>query len=68
MPIYDFKCEKCEKVFERIVISYEAGEKEPPTCECGGTSKMQPVSHRRFGPNSNDSSVRVHFNYIPDIS
>ena len=33
MPIYEYKCEKCESCFEKLVFS---GDKEPVECpECG---------------------------------
>ena len=65
MPIFDFKCSRCNKIFEKIVSSRSSGETSPPSCECGGTTVLQEVTHRKFGPNSNDSSVRVHINWLP---
>ncbi len=33
MPIYEYKCEKCESCFEKLVFT---GDKEPVECpECG---------------------------------
>ena len=44
MPLYCFKCDRCEKVFEKIC---EIGiEKE--TCECGGTGKRITVYLSNF--------------------
>lgn len=43
MPLYDFKCEVCETVFERIV-KFE--ERLDVKCECGGGTKVLIVPHR----------------------
>ena len=47
MPMHDFKCEKCEEIFEELVpiIKNEDGTEHVPTtvtCECGA------VAHRIF--------------------
>lgn len=34
MPIYEYRCSSCQKVFERTRRMSEAG--EPGICECGG--------------------------------
>jgi putative FmdB family regulatory protein len=39
MPVYDFECQGCSKVFTLLVRSDET-----PTCECGGNLL------RRFSP------------------
>jgi putative FmdB family regulatory protein len=63
MPIYDFVCTNpdCQKEFEAIVQRYESPAPDCP--DCGAKSERQEVKHRRYGPNSNDSSVRVRFNW-----
>lgn len=43
MPIYDYECEKCEKIFEKIVKN----DSEIVFCECGFASKIV------FNPTSN---------------
>lgn len=39
MPIYDYKCQSCSKVFEKI-SSFSMRE-SPRECECGGHAELQ---------------------------
>lgn len=38
MPLYDFKCDKCNIVFEHFTHSYDT---TGVTCDCGGLAKKQ---------------------------
>lgn len=40
MPIYEYKCESCEKIFEELVLP---GEKEPEKCPECGTKTLKKV-------------------------
>ncbi|MEO0255439.1 MAG: zinc ribbon domain-containing protein [candidate division WOR-3 bacterium] len=40
MPIYEYKCETCEKSFEELVLP---GEKEPEKCPECGTKTLRKV-------------------------
>lgn len=44
MPIYEFKCNQCNKIKEVIILG---DEEEPKKCECGGDLKKL-VSHSSF--------------------
>ena len=44
MPIYEFKCKKCDKIKEVLVLG---SDKEPKKCECGGELEKL-VSHSSF--------------------
>ena len=37
MPRYDFECNTCKKVFEKVVYIAERGDVK---CECGGNTKQ----------------------------
>ena len=43
MPVYEFKCDKCEHVFE-VMGSYEEREKSHPCPKCGSTEVKQAIS------------------------
>lgn len=66
MPCYDYRCNKCERVFESI----EKMGVEEINCEhnwCNGRAFMQLSRPRHFdklGSHSNLSSVRFNFNYM----
>lgn len=51
MPIYDYKCKKCEKVQERIESINSS--KSNPICECGGETEKC-VSNINFKLTGND--------------
>lgn len=36
MPFYDFKCEKCGKIFDELLPMSKSS--QPQKCECGGTA------------------------------
>ncbi len=38
MPIYEYKCKKCDACFEKLVF---AGDKEPVECPGCGTRKVE---------------------------
>ncbi len=38
MPIYEYKCESCEKCFEKLVF---AGDKDPVECPDCGTRQVK---------------------------
>jgi putative FmdB family regulatory protein len=41
MPIYEFQCNKCGKVFEQLVLSSDNGERYPcPGCGKGDTCRL----------------------------
>lgn len=48
MPIYEFECLKCGKVFEKFYFLNKYDGNKPPTCECGKNSKCKKIisSHR----------------------
>ena len=43
MPIFEFRCSKCGKEFERLVFNSDDQSVECPTCGCTETSKMLSV-------------------------
>jgi putative FmdB family regulatory protein len=46
MPIYEYRCEKCRHVFEKLVFS---GDNEPVACpECGGKQVNKLISYASF--------------------
>jgi putative FmdB family regulatory protein len=41
MPIYEFKCNKCEKIFEQLIFSSDEEEKLAcPSCGQSDTSRL----------------------------
>ena len=52
MPIFDYKCDKCNKVFEETVVRFD----DEVKCECGETAEKQfaryhgDASYRRLNP------------------
>jgi putative FmdB family regulatory protein len=40
MPIYEYQCKKCEKIFSVLVMSASAGEPECPSCGSREIKKM----------------------------
>ena len=41
MPIYEFKCNKCEKIFEQLIFSSDEEEKLGcPSCGQSNTSRL----------------------------
>ena len=40
MPSFDFKCEQCERIFERIVRASQCNLNQPCP-DCGGVSKRE---------------------------
>jgi len=64
MPMYDFKCQVCGHVFERLVKM----DAPPPACErCGGPTEQKLTVEQR-GPYDlvNMKSIRFHFNWLED--
>ncbi|MBP9013844.1 MAG: zinc ribbon domain-containing protein [Smithella sp.] len=57
MPIYEFRCKKCKKVFENLILS-PAEEKGLSCPECGGkqAEKVMSVSARRKSKGSSSSA------------
>lgn len=46
MPIYEFKCSKCKKKFERIMSFKDSEDPSKTICDCGySASKIFPVSN-----------------------
>lgn len=40
MPIYEYKCQSCEHVFEKLVFSSDKGKIECPKCKKNDTKKL----------------------------
>lgn len=54
MPIYEYKCEKCDNSFEKLVFS---SDKEPVSCpECKATDVQRLLSSTGFISSSGGSS------------
>jgi putative FmdB family regulatory protein len=43
MPIYEYKCERCGKEFERVVFSSDSDHQACPVCGCAETRKLVSV-------------------------
>ncbi|MFH0821870.1 MAG: zinc ribbon domain-containing protein [Pseudomonadota bacterium] len=43
MPIFEFKCTKCDNEFERLVFNSESGEVACPQCGASETRKLLSV-------------------------
>ncbi len=67
MPIYEFKCEKCDLVFEYLVVGKEDKYAQCPSCGgkdthrvmstfSSGSSKTSPASGRPSQASCNSSS------------
>ncbi len=46
MPIYEYRCEKCQTVFERLIFKGDAEEIQCP--ECGKTEVVKVLSATSF--------------------
>lgn len=55
MPIYEYKCSKCNKEFERVVFASDEG--ETPCPECGSTQTDKVMSVFSASVASGNSSV-----------
>ena len=54
MPIYEYKCEKCDNCFEKLVFG---NDKEPVSCpECKATDVQRLLSCTGFISSSGESS------------
>ncbi len=47
MPIYEFKCEKCGKEFEELII--QGGDPSCPGCGAGGCKRLLSMSFGAAG-------------------
>ncbi|MGD0277939.1 MAG: FmdB family zinc ribbon protein [Smithella sp.] len=54
MPIYEFKCKKCKKIFESLILSPK--EENKLSCPECGTKKPQKVMSVFAGGKSNGST------------
>jgi putative FmdB family regulatory protein len=54
MPIYEYRCEKCQSVFERI--TFKGDEEEIQCPECGKTEVARVMSGSGFGSCASGSS------------
>ena len=67
MPLYDYRCTKCGKTFEKLVRSSDTPAVPCETPDCEGLAKQADVNVlRRFGSHANACSVRFHFNFPSD--
>ena len=56
MPIYEFKCQECQMVFE--VISTSSGDSQEVKCaKCGSAKVRKTISAASFRINSGSSSI-----------
>jgi len=56
MPIYEYKCLECQKLFE--VISTSCSDSQEVKCaKCGGTKVRKTISASSFRINSGSSSI-----------
>jgi putative FmdB family regulatory protein len=44
MPIFEYKCEKCQKEFERVVFAGDTGKVECPECKGFDVKKKMSVA------------------------
>ncbi|UCH08067.1 MAG: zinc ribbon domain-containing protein [Deltaproteobacteria bacterium] len=58
MPIYEFKCNKCENVFEQLVFPSD-GDIKPPCPSCGENDTCRQMSS--FSCGSSDKSLSSGF-------
>ncbi len=56
MPIYEFKCSKCDKFFEVIVMNAERDEKEVKCPDCGSVDFERVVSTTNYSMGGSASS------------
>jgi len=54
MPIYEYKCEKCEHSFEKLVFSSDSEQVACP--KCGDKQVKRLLSHTNFIGNSSTGS------------
>lgn len=56
MPVYDYKCENCGKLFEELVISYSVPDSEIKCPECGEYKAKQKISAPSIAGSSSSHS------------
>ena len=61
MPIFEYKCLKCDAIFEHLVIPTSKGPAECPLCHSKG-KHLEPVIS--MFSTKNDAATRNHMNWV----
>ncbi len=48
MPLYDFRCERCGEVFEKLVLGIDGKEVKCPKCKVVAKRQMGSIVHFEF--------------------
>lgn len=59
MPIYIFRCTKCDKIFERLYLSFNQAREERVTCPDCGASATRDFSRQRFNAPANPYAAEL---------
>ena len=51
MPLYEFKCERCEKTFEKFCYNHDTMSMECPNCGCKSKKIPSLTSFKLSGKN-----------------
>ena len=53
MPIYTYRCNKCERIFEKLYLSFEQAERKKAKCpECKAAATRDYSNQRFYAPSN----------------